>query len=149
MSQPQLTSFFTQAKRGTRNAKSVKNENTNVDIQSKRITRSKRIAETVSGNDDYESSKSLLLNSGEKKTALPNQNTIRKLETKSEENVLGEESPSVPLIQDSLIRSTRNRRKLDETTSSGGSRNSQRSMLPPQLMRRQYFTPSIFDVKAE
>jgi len=117
MSQPQLTSFFTQAKRGTRNAKSVKNENTNVDIQSKRITRSKRIAETVSGNDDYESSKSLLLNSGEKKTALPNQNTIRKLETKSEENVLGEESPSVPLIQDSLIRSTRNRRKLDETTS--------------------------------
>ena len=104
MSQPQLTSFFTQAKRGTRNAKSVKNENTNVDIQSKRITRSKRIAETVSGNDDYESSKSLLLNSGEKKTALPNLNTIRKLETKSKENVLGEESPSVPLIQDSLIR---------------------------------------------
>ena len=93
MSQPQLTSFFTQAKRGTRNAKSVKNENTNVDIQSKRITRSKRIAETVSGNDDYDSSKSLLLNSGENKTALPNLNTIRKLETKSEENVLGEESP--------------------------------------------------------
>ena len=117
MSQPQLTSFFTQAKRGTRNVKSVKNENTKVDIQPKRITRSKRIAETVSSNDDYESSKSLLLSSGEKKTALPNQDTIRKLETKSEENVTAEESPSVPLIQDSLIRSTRNRRKIEETTS--------------------------------